>query len=313
MFGDVPKHDLPLLAAAGLDLEPSLDLEVSPPLVLEGQLDLFGDRWLGASAVHAALEVFDLNAARQALAELMRSYPLDEVLCERAQVVAALSRSLASAAQRTRSPARALLALAEEVPNFLAPFWHRRVASLLEQERGLVVADDCGLIGEHWLLAGEATAAERALRAALSLGPDDSRIRAYLGDALAAQGRTAEARIAYRDAFAGAPMEVETARIIDPVVRDLTRIAANEYELPGTPVTWTATLGLLEHVFLPPPSVPADWLEPSVLARLAPGLRFYRFLLAEMHATEPSTRIAYRRELKACSPELLRMWLEQRV
>jgi hypothetical protein len=93
--------------------------------------------------------------------------------------------------------------------------------------------------------------------------------------------------------------------MVDRTVAGLQSGAQQELDLPGAPAQWAAALGILESLFIPLSPLPADWVDGSVLARLAPGQRFYRWLVAELAARD-AQRIACRREMKALCPRLLK-------
>ena len=99
-------------------------------------MDLFGDRWQRAAAAHKALESFELDAAAEALREVVRLYPADVTLLERADLVARLAASLRGARRKNQTLARALAAIEPKVPPFLATYWHRRLAERVEEEAG---------------------------------------------------------------------------------------------------------------------------------------------------------------------------------
>jgi len=285
--------------------------EEEAPRSLAGQADLFGDRWLRASAAYAALESFDLDAAAEALREAVRRYPADASLGARADRVRKLAASLRAARKQKRSLAAALLAMEREVPAFLVRYWHRRLAEALEAEGGSGAAVDGVPAGLHWLRAGDPVRAEESLRATLGREPADCRARGYLGDALFAQNRQSEARVAYRDALALSPAEVDLAGMADAGVAELPLLAEEEYELPGDPLEWAAAVGLVEGVFAPP-RVGQDWVDDPVLDQLAPGICCYRWLAAERAARQHEERIACRRVIKKLSPRLLEELLERK-
>ncbi len=279
---------------------------------LPGQLNLFGDRWQRASAAHKALESFDLDAAAEALRGAVRLYPSDAALLDRANLIANLAVSLRSAQRKNKSPARGLVAIEPKIPAFLATYWHRRLAEVMEEEDapGAVLA--CVPAGLHWLRAGDSVRAEASLRATLALEPANCRARAYLADTLFVQGRQPEARLEYRQALATSPADVDLASLADDAVRGLPDQAKNDYELPGAPIEWSAAVGLLDGVFLSPSHIPENWTDPPVLDSLAPGLRFYRWFVAEKVAGDHARRIACRRAMKALSPRLLAEYVERR-
>jgi len=281
----------------------------SAPIVLPGQMDLFGERWLRAGAAHKALESFDLEGASEALTEAVRLYPADNELRERATLVGKLAGALRDARDRHKSAAEALSAIAGEVPAFLMGMWHRHVAELMEREGGSGSVLHGIPAGFHWLHAGDAALAEQSLRATLATLDDDReaccRARAYLGDALIVLGRRNEALLEYREAIANCPTAVDWPKILDVSVRDLPAIAELDYEVPSNPADWAAAIGLIDGVFIPPSIMPEDWLEASVLDGLSAGQRFYRWMVAESAARENSDRIACRRSMKALSSRLL--------
>jgi hypothetical protein len=65
-------------------------------------------------------------------------------------------------------------------------------------------------------------------------------------------------------------------------------------------------------VFVRPPHLPDDWVGAEALEPLAPGVRFYRWLVAEKVARDDAQRIACRRAMKALSPRLLKILLDRR-
>jgi tetratricopeptide (TPR) repeat protein len=298
--------DDPVRAAAPVADAPRAQVAAAEePEPSASQMDLFGDRWLRASAAHKALEAFDLDAAAGAVREAVLMYPSDTALRERADLVNRLAASLRRARRENETRARALAAIEMEVPAFLGVSWHRSLAESIEQEAGEGAALDGVPAGLHWLRAGDPVRAEQSLRATLAREPSDCAARSYLADALFAQERGPEAKTAYRDALAAAPSEVDITRAADPSVRALPGLAEDEYELPGVPVEWAAAVGLLEGLFLPPSPVPHDWVDAAALGRLPPGVRFYRWLVEEKAARDDAHRIACRREMKALSPRLL--------
>jgi tetratricopeptide (TPR) repeat protein len=296
-------------AAAVLDEHPAV---AATPEPLPGQMDLFGDRWQRASAAHKALESFDLDAAADALREAVRLYPSDAALLERADLVARLAASWRGERPKKKSAALALAAIAPKIPAFLATYWHRRLAALIEEEAGAGAVLDGVPAGIHWLRAGDPVRAQESLRVTLAREPENCRARGYLADALFAQDRPSEARIAYREALAMAPSDVDMVSVLDAAVRDLPGLAEEEYELPGAPVEWAAAVGLLEGVFLTPPMIAQDWVTTAALEGLASGIRFYRWLVAERAARADAERIACRRAMKMLSPRLLKELLDRR-
>lgn len=273
---------------------------------LPGQMDLFGDRWLRASAAHRAIETFDLDTAADALRETMRSYPSDALLRERADLVAKLAASLRKARRKNKSPARSLAAIGPQVPPFLATAWHARLAELMQEELGQGAVMEGIPAGLHWLRAGDPIRAEASLRLTIEREPSDCHARGILAEALFAQGRQHESRLVYRDALATSPAQVDVATAEDISVRDLPGLAEEEYELPGVPIEWAAAIGLLEGVFTPPAPLPNDWLDPASLEVLPPGVQFYRWLVAEKAALDHAKRIVCRRAMKALSPRLMK-------
>jgi len=299
-------------AAAPIEVKVEEEPVELAPGPLPGQMDLFGDRWLRAAAAQKAIETFDLDVAAGALRETMRSYPSDAALRERAELVAKLAASQREARKKTKSPSRALAALAPEIPSFLEKAWHHRLAELMEEEHGPGAVIDAVPAGLHWLRAGEPTRAEDSLRRTLELDPSDCTARGVLAEALFAQDRQHESRLIYRDALAVSPRDVDLRSAEDISVRDLPGLAEEEYELPGDPVEWAAAIGLLEGVFIPPATVPEDWLAPENLEGHSPGVQFYRWLVAEKAAQDDTKRIACRRAMKALSPRLMKELLARK-
>ena len=301
--------------AGGVDLMPPLDEVVTgltAPTPLPGQMDLFGDRWLRSATARTALESFDLDTATAALREAVRLYPTDFALLERAEVIARLASTLRQARQRETSEARALSAIASHIPSFLAVAWHQHVARTMEDEAGPGAVVDGVPAGLHWFFAGDLTRAEDALRATLAHSPANGRAGGYLGDVLTALAREGEARIAYREALAVAPLEVDFENVADPAVRDLPTLAEDEYELPGAPAEWAAAVGVVEGVFMPPSIARQDGVAGPVDERLAPGLRFYLWLATERAAKGDSDRILCRRAMKELGPRLFKRFLDRR-
>lgn len=282
------------------------------PLVDARQSDLFGDRTLGAAAVERALFDFDLAAGVEALRELIVRYPQDPALRGRAGELGSLAASLEGARRASRSEAPALLAIAELVPAHLAPAWLRRIAGTIESELGAGAVLDGTPAGAYWLRAGDAPRAEASLRKTLAREPCDAHARGYLGDALFAQGRGALARNEYRDALAQAPGEVDLARMLDREVAELPASAELEYEVPGPPQEWAAATGILDGLFAPPRRLPEGWTETAALEALAPGIRFYRWLVQELTASSDAERIACRRVMKALAPKMLERVMRRR-
>ena len=269
---------------------------VVPPVDAR-QSDLFGDRTLGAAAVQRALFDFDLVAATEALRELVVRYPEDPALRERAGAIASLAASLERGRAASPSQARALLTIGKLVPANLEAAWLRRIASTIESELGTGATLDGTPAGAYWLRADEAARAEASLRETLVREPNDAHARGYLGDALFAQGRGELARNEYRDALADAPGDVDLARMLDREVADLPASAELEYEVPGPPHEWSAATGVLDGLFMAPRRVPEGWTEPAALESLAPGIRFYRWLVRETSASSDAERIACRRAI----------------
>lgn len=297
-----------------LETNPALDEQLDDRVsettpVPQAQTDLFGDRWLLASDAHEALRSFDLETATEALSKVIRRYPTDTTLLKRAEVVARLTDRLRRERHKGKSMVRALATLQGLVPAFLAAQWHRRLAESMEAEGGPGATFDGIPAGLHWLRADDAVRAEQSLRFTVANAPSDYRMRGYLADALAAQQRFSEARVEYRDVLSIAPWDVDFTNLIDIAVRDLPRLAQYEYEVSGPPVEWAASVGLLEATFLPPPIRDRNWLDPTVLERLVPGLRFYRWLVAERTERDDEKRVACRREMKALDSNLLKRLL----
>ncbi len=282
------------------------------PLVDARQSDLFGDRALGAAAVQRALFDFDLAAVVEALGELIVRYPEDPALRGRADELESLAASLERTRRASRSEAGALLAVAELVPAHLAAAWLRRIARTIESELGAGAVPDGTPAGAYWLRAGDAPRAEASLRKTLAREPRDAHSRGYLGDALFAQGRGALARDEYRDALAQAPDRVDLARIFDREVAELPASAELEYEVPGPPREWAAATGILDGLFAPPRRLPEGWTEIAALEALAPGIRFYRWLVQELSASSDAERIACRRAMKALAPKMLERVMRRR-
>ncbi|MBN1652536.1 MAG: hypothetical protein JXA30_02050 [Deltaproteobacteria bacterium] len=301
---------VPVLETAQAPDEQPVDVVSASAQVLPEQTDLFGDRWLRASAAHDALRSFDLEGAAEALGKAVMLYPTDTKLLQRAELVSRLADRLRQESRNGKSLAEALAAIEALVPAFLAAQWHRRLAESMEAERGTGATFDGVPAGLHWLRAGDAIRAEQSLRSTVANAPTDCRMRGYLADALAAQQRLSQARVVYRDALSTTPWDVDFTNLVDIAVRDLPRLAKYEYELPSAPVEWSASVGLIEGVFLPPVVDNRDWLDPMVLERLVPGLRFFRWLVAERAARDNEQRIACRREMKALSPSLLKRLLQ---
>lgn len=295
---------------------PTLAQPTNPPAVAAPetrteQMGLFGDRWQRALGAQRALASFDLEGADAALREILDRYPSDAALRARAQRVRELAHLLGEARVTAGSEAHALARLQHEIPDFLSDHWHRRIAEALECGEGHGAVIGGGPAGYHWLRAGDPVRAEQSLRETLELKPEDSRARAYLGDALFLQGRRTPARIAYRDALASEPHAVDIANAADDVVRGLPALADNEYDLGGAPVEWAAAVGLVERVFVPPPQAEARSLSLDALLAVPEGIRFYRWLVAEKHSGCHDERIACRRAMKTLSPELFKEFLEQ--
>ena len=280
---------------------------------LPGQMDLFGDRWLRAAAAHRALETFDLEAASKALREMMRSYPSDPTLQERAVLVERLGARLRKVRRQESSAARALAAISPDVPSFLAKEWNRCLAEWMEVEAGSGATLDGVPAGLRWLRAGDPPRAETSLRATLERNASDGRARGYLAEALFAQNRQHESRLLYRDALAESPAEVDLTCTADIAVRDLPGLAEEEFELPGAAIEWAAAVGLIEGVFIPPANVPSDWLATATLAALPPGVQFYRWLVAEKAAEDHAARVACRRAMKALNARLLKEVLDRKA
>lgn len=276
------------------------------PESLPGQMDLFGDRWQRAAAAHKALQSFDLEGAADGLREAVKSYPTDTSLIERVELVTKLAKTLRGARRKAKSPARALAAIEPKVPEFLAEYWHRRLAELMEDEGGAGAVLDGVPAGLHWLRAGDPARAEESLRATLEREPLDCRARGYLADALFVQERQPEARKEYRQALSLSPEQVDIRHAADIAVRDLPSVAEEDFELPGEPVEWAVAVGLIAGLFLPPSHLPDDWVEPAALEKLPAGVQFYRWLVAEKVARDDAQRIACRRAMKALSPRLIK-------
>jgi hypothetical protein len=271
------------------------------------QMDLFGDRWRTASQVQEQLERFDLDAAWKAASPLVLRYPEDEALRKRANLIKRLSAALRAEKRRGVSPATALAALEPRVPPFLQVAWHRRLAVELENESGPTAELDGIPVGLHWLLASDLTKAEASFSQALASRPNDSRVRAYLADTLTLQGRRPLARIAYRDALASHPGQVDWDRVVDPDVRCLPDDVDWE-KRPERRMQWAAALGVITGLFVPPPASVVSSSPP----KMPRGLQFYHWLAREIGATTHDDRIACRRAMKGLCAELLQRFLERR-
>lgn len=276
------------------------------------QGDLFGDRWLRARAVLAALEVFDLDLASEELAKLAAVYPDDAAMGERTAAIEELARAFADARRATTTRADALLAIETHVPVWAEQAWRRHLAETIEREAGPGGEHRGVPAGLHWLRAGDGAQAEASLRALLARDPSNARVRAYLGDALFFQENRYAARVEYRDALAMAPGDVDLESLLDREVADVTSIAEFELELPGPPLEWCAAVGVLDGVFALPKDTPPGWTDAAALASLPSGLRFYRWLVAEFLAESDDERLACRRAMKGLSPQLLERLLRRR-
>lgn len=310
LFSARPSTRLAVVPAAGGDDAPTPVAGTDAPIDLAGQMDLFGDRWLRAAAAHKALETFDLDAASIALCETVKLYPSDTGLAERATRITELAAALREATATTHSEAAALAAIELKVPPYLSNVWHLRLAAAIEHEPGATL-DGCPA-GLHYLRGGALERAEQSLRASLAQDAFNARTRAYLGDALFALGRRANARIEYREALASDPSAVDLANLLDEAVRDLSDVAAIDHEVSGDPVEWIAAMGLIEGVFVRPLEPPPAWFDATAVDGAATGVRFYRWLVVEMAAKNGDERLAARRAMKALSPGLLKAVLARR-
>lgn len=301
--------DLGQAAPARVVAAPVVVVEAQEPACLPPvdprQMDLLGDRWSRVSAAHRALAEFDLDAAADALRHALQTYPGDDTLASRCRELEELGSALQQARDRTGSLVAALAGIGDRVPAYLRTAWHRSVAVEAERECGPGATVGGVPAGWHWLRAGEPAMAEASLRATLAREPADGRARGYLADALTVQGRSDEARAGYRDALATAPYAVDLAAVVDELVRDLPRAAEIDYEIPDTPVEWSAAVGLVAGVFGWPEDLPAEAFEAHELAGLPPGLQFYRWLVRERASQDLDARVACRRAMKALCPGLL--------
>lgn len=100
--------------------------------------------------------------------------------------------------------------------------------------------------------------------------------------------------------------------MLDREVAELPASAELEYDVPGPPLEWVAATGILEGLFTPPRRAPDGWTEPAALESLAPGTRFYRWLVQETSASSDAARIACRRAMKALAPKLLERVMRRR-
>lgn len=307
LFGEIQvQPDVPVQLAPEQE---HVEAVSGPPV---GQIDLFEDRWVRAAAANRSLEIFDIEVAAQAFQAAVQLYPFDKALCERAELVMRLAAMLRNACEHTRSHSHAMASMESEIPSFLKKAWHRRLATLLEEEFGPGAVIDSVPAGLHWFRAGELELAEKSLRYTLMREASDCITQVWLAEVLYAQGRSHQSREIYRDAFATSPERVVLESVTDTSVRELSELAEVEYELPGRPVSWAAAIGLIDGVFRLPVEFRDDWLAPENLERLPPGLQFYRWLVAEKRAQDDTTRVACRRRMRALSPRLMTEYLARK-
>lgn len=305
LFGNA--MDMDLLPPGGALVESAEQAEV--PCSLEGQLDLFSGPVVRSLEAQSKLERFELWAGAIELGWAVVAYPSDSSLRDRADQVSRLAARFEAERMRRGSQVAALLSIASAVPTYLQQSWHRCLARALEAEGGKGAVHVGGPAGLHFRLGGELEAAEVSLRTSLDLHPADARLRSYLADVWSLLGRPKQARLYYRDACACTPCRVDWARIADEEVAQLPHVAELDYEVTGDPQTWAAAIGLLERVFIPPEQAP---IRAGAESDVAPGLRFYDWLVRDLAAANHDEHLVARRAMKALDAQLFDHYLHHR-
>jgi len=272
------------------------------------------------NALEAAFERFDLAAARDAWAKLVRRFP--EWALTQAwpgwlkdlRWLTALERRHGAGdhAQQVlalREPRRAaewLPGMREELKGRILGTALERAASRLLDQHGPGARLPDGRPAAYLLLvAGRPEEAARLLPAAVTAQPRDGRARGYLGEALWRSGRSTEALAAYRDAHLLAPGAVDEELSSCTPIHDLLD-RADELSLPGCAGEWVAVLGDLEGV-VPLPGAPLEFAggEPASQA-VVRSLASYR-QRQRSGAFPDADRLALKREMLRHAPQLVEL------
>jgi hypothetical protein len=224
-----------------------------------------GARDLGVKVRRAldALGHLDTVAARKELGELAKRYPSNAYYAAALTFVEQIDSTAPGLDERVAAhlrgapEARRASASAEEgvehaeLPELCCRAVALGLAERAERERGPAAEAGGVPVARLYVEARDSARARAAAESALRAGGESAGLVACLADSFALDDdplAKAEARDLYRKALVLDPHAVDLTLVVDSDVRDLRSLAETEYEVPGDPVGWLATVGYLERV-----------------------------------------------------------------
>jgi tetratricopeptide (TPR) repeat protein len=306
--------------------------------------DVSGDLGVKVRRGLEALRLLELGPARKEFAELAKRYPSNRGY----QSALAMTDALAAAGEDLDRLAGAHQELKRQIgvkvqkaspgseeAEVVAMCFHVMALALAERarrERGEGGQAGGLPVARFYVDAREAAQARACAEAALATDGESAAVLACLADAYSLeadaqpaeqQGRIrAEARDLYRRALVLDPQAVDLEAVVDLEVRDLVSLAELEYEVPGEPREWLATVGFLEGVLPIAHYSEADFArlgEEGLLAVPAgheDSRAFYHYLrVSESHPSfgerADALRLEARKRLKLIAPTLYARYLQR--
>jgi hypothetical protein len=285
-----------------------------------------------------SLRSLDLEGARREFADLARRDPADPFLAWARELVHRLSGvgsdfdGLVQAFEGARRDLRPPIVEVEEesaghsdLPDRVRRELARTLAERAEEKRGSAGRAGGVPVARLWIEASDADRARTCAEAILGAEGESAELVACLADAYFVSGDAvmrAEARDLYRRALVLDPRGFDLAAVVDPEVRDLLSLAELEYEVPGDPVEWLATVGFLERVLPIAHFGEADWARAGERGLLEPPVveedprSFYHYLRVSeswqvFGDRGEALRVEARKRLKAVAPEVYARYLQR--
>ncbi len=287
--------------------EPPVEAPVVSPVVDDPlQTDLFSGSHVGFNQALTALGSLDADALRAAADAFGRRYPEHEAPPRWRAWASTLASKLAGEPSALADLAVGDLTVRFEgigraMADVLRPAVCRRAAERLIEVGGPGARTSDGRPAARLLvMAGDPTAAVRALERAVAAGDESAAVRVELARALGAVGRLEAALHCWRDAL-----------LLDPASADETELAttrlvealdeAAELELPGDARAWVPALADLLHLATMPIRA-ADQSFEDQPGRLAGLLARYR--AARAAGAPDALLLALKREMIVLAPSL---------
>jgi hypothetical protein len=282
------------------------------------QQGLFDARLAQLRAIHVAIAAGRLDDASGLLASVERGPDLDVAATRQriSRIVAELEQAEAKA---TEDRAGALATLARGLAADREP-WSGLGRTLLRRAAHALEGQLDATAGRLYLESGELDRARDVLVATLSRTRSASLLFA-LGDVETRRCDRASARRCYRDALLLDPFDAAFEETLDDEVRRLVDIAETEVEVESEPRAWSAAVGMVMGILVPPTELPVDFSGPDgpvpvaseAFRRMRQFVRALSLTVQSRAAVDATAIVEARRTMKTASPALFTHYMARRA